>query len=141
MSDLLKALLDFKNRAVKWWGGLSQKQKSAVGVGIGIFGLSIFVGGVFAQAAVGAGVVVGLLGMEFHDSPAVSRFMVKYGKTLDLTLTAIGVIAGPGGGVTAVLFGFLMGGFFTILRLVLWPEEVKKPAVVTIHFTQKVVAI
>lgn len=124
MSEILKTLRGLKDRVVKWWREAHPKQRVALGVGVGVLGVSFLVGGVFIQAAVGAGITVGLLGMEFHDSPWVGRFMRKHGKKLDMALTIVGVIAGPGGGITAILFGFLLGGFFTIMRLLLWPEEV-----------------
>lgn len=123
MGDIFKKVRDFKDRAVKWWGALRPKQKTAVLVGAGIIGFSFMVGGVFLQASVGAAITIGLLGMEFHDSPRMNRFMKKHGRKVDYALTILGVLSGPGGGVTAILFGFLLGGFFTLLRTLIWDGE------------------
>jgi|JI10StandDraft_1071094.scaffolds.fasta_scaffold47040_4 hypothetical protein len=129
MGDLFKKLLDFKNRAIKWWGKLRPKQKSSALVAGGILGLSFLVGGVFIQAAVGAAVTVGCLGWATYDSPWVSKLMNRHGKVVDITLTILGIVAGPGGGITAVLFGCMLGGFFTVLRTMIWePEEQPKAA-------------
>lgn len=127
MGDIFRAIIGFKDRVVKHWRAMNSKQKTAAMVGVGILGFSFLVGGVFLQAAVGAAITIGLLGMEFHDTPWVSRFMRKHGRKMDTALTIIGVMGGPGGGVTAILFGFLLGGFFTILRHLIWEDE-KEPA-------------
>lgn len=120
MGDIFKAIIGFKDRVMKRWRASNSKQKTAAMVGMGILGFSFLVGGVFLQAAVGAAITIGLLGWEFHDSPWVNRFMHKHGRKLDIALTIVGVMGGPGGGVTAILFGFLLGGFFTILRMLIW---------------------
>lgn len=124
MSDFFKKLVDFKNRLKEKWAGLRPTQKTSALVAGGILGISFLVGGVFVQAAVGAAVTVGCLGWATHDSPWVAKVMKRHGKIVDITLTILGIVAGPGGGITAVLFGCMLGGFFTVLRTMLWNDEV-----------------
>lgn len=123
MREIANKLRGWKDRAVKFWGSLRPKQKTAVATAGGILGISFLVGGVFLQAAVGAAVTVGCLGWALHESELAKKIMLKWGRGIDITLTVIGILAGPGGGITAILFGCMLGGFFTVLRTLLWGEK------------------
>jgi len=109
---------DFIVKIREWWRGLSKRQHTAAFIGLGMLGIGILAGGIMLQAALGGLIINTLLWVMIRDSEWAMNLMQKYGGKIDAAITLVGLLGG-GGAATAWLTAVMIGGFFTVFRILI----------------------
>ena len=128
--ELVTQILGFFKEKLKKmrtvWAGLDPGQKAAVQGGAVIIGMGFLVKAKEVVAGIFIAIVVNaLLWKMIHDSPWWHSLMDRWGTKLDAGITIAGLVTGlsGGGSMLVVITGFMIGAYFTIFRMVLYPGQ------------------
>lgn len=114
-------------KAKDFWSRFNSRQKEAASIGICMLGAGVLAGGIILQAAVGGLIVNTLFWIMVQDSEWFSNLLNKFGKKVDIALTCASIFFSPAAGVTGWIMGAMIGGFFTVFRIIFTEEQAKLP--------------
>jgi hypothetical protein len=106
------------NTFLSWWNSLNVVQQGGTTVGVCIFGVSAFIGGVVLQATFVATMFNAALFWLMRDSLAIKRFINKHSVKIDVGVSLLSFIFNPLPGVAGAFISIMTGIMFSVFRTV-----------------------